>query len=380
MNVAFCYDRINKFGGAERVLQAMHEVWPDAPVYTLTYSPDTALWARGWDIRSSFLQRIPFLGQKHELFPPLAPLAWERFNFNEYDVVISVTSAEAKGIITAPRTKHICYCLTPTRYYWSGYREYLAHSGFGILSGVARKALSLFSYPLRVWDYFQAQRPDVLVAISREVQSRIAKYYRRDALILYPPVDIVNELVGEDTTQIAPYFLIVSRLVPYKRVDIVVEAFTRLGWPLVVVGTGSEKDVLQHRSGKNISFVGHVTEEKLRYYYTHCLAFVFPTLEDFGIAPVEAQGYGKPVVAYRGGGALETVVEGKTGVFFEEQTALSLVALLQNISSSKGTTSGVIPPEVCAYFKEFSAVLCHQNALQYSKVGFQEKLKLLVGA
>lgn len=365
MKVAFCYDRINKFGGAERVLQALHEVWPDAPVYTLTYSREDAFWASSWDIRSSFLEKIPLLGKKHELFPVLAPLAWEQFNFNEFDVVISVTSSEAKGIVTSPNTVHICYCLTPTRYLWSGYHDYLRSTGFKRLSGLISKLFSLLSYPLRSWDFFAAQRPDILVGISEEVCARIKKYYRRDSIKIYPPVSINQTGVTPYKAE-KPYFLVVSRLVPYKKVDLVVEAFNELGWNLKIIGTGSQEKKLKSNAATNIEFLGFQKDSVVQSYYAGCQAVIFPPFEDFGIVPVEAQAYGKPVIAYGKGGALETVREGETGAFFKTQNKESLIEVLKKYFGSIGEN------------QPFDTDTCIANSQQFSKERFQESIRKLV--
>lgn len=333
MKLAICYDRVNKFGGAERVLQALHELFPDAPLFTLTATRENADWANNWEVRTSFLQKIPFIGTKHELFPPLAALAWEQFRFDAFDVVISVTSAEAKSILVSPQTIHICYCLTPTRYYWSGYYDYVKSPGLGLLSGIAKRVFPFFAYLLRPQDFIHAQRPDVMVGISEEVCTRIKKYYRRDSFKIYPPVKIQDtRLKTKDDKK--RYFLVVSRLVPYKRVDIVIDAFTHLGWPLVIVGTGSQKESLQARAGKNIEFKGFVSDEELDELYGGACGLIFPTFEDFGIVPVEAQARGVPVIAFGTGGAAETVINGQTGVFFDQQTAESLEQALLALGST----------------------------------------------
>ncbi len=363
MKVALCYDRVSKFGGAERVLAALHDLWPDAPLFTLNYDKQHATWAHGWDVRTSFLDTIPFLKKRHELFPPLAAVGWEQFSFHGYDVVISITSAEAKSIIVPPNTLHICYCLTPTRYYWSGYYDYLSQPGLGKLSRLVRKVFPILASVLRVQDFIHAQRPHELVAISEEVRERIEKYYRRPSLKIYPPVNIppidIQERIEKE------YFLVVSRLVPYKRIDIVVDAFNALGWPLVIVGTGSEKNRLLQKAAKNIHFVGFVSDEELATYYAKAVAVVFPTHEDFGIVPLEAQAHGVPVVALKAGGVLETVIDDKTGVFFEEQNTDSLVAKLRSLPVDATWES------IKAYFNGFTAQECRAQAERFSSAHFK---------
>ncbi len=355
MKVALVYDRLNKWGGAERVLLALHKLYPNAPLYTSVYNKEKASWALPFSsgqakIRASFLQKFPFASSNHELLASLMPISFESFNFDEYDLVISVTSESAKGIITKPQTKHICYCLTPTRYLWSGYSEYFKNP-----------ILRFFSKPvvwyLRFWDKIAAQRPDTFIAISKEVRSRIKKYYNRDSEVVYPPLmlGVLSEVippanapssssvrvVGSPSSFATPYFLIVSRLVPYKKVDLAIKAFNKLKLPLKIVGTGSEQGRLKRISGPMIKFLGDLTDRELVRYYSECRALIFPGIEDFGLTILEAQSFGKPVVAFRGGGAQETIIEGKTGLFFDKQNTESLIAAVKQFNNT------TIDPEDC---------------------------------
>lgn len=336
MKVALVYDRVNKWGGAERILLALHEIWPEAPLYTAVYNPKTAPWARGFKVIPSFLEKFPFAKKTHEVYPWLAPLAFESFDFSEFDIVISVTSAEAKGIISKPNTLHISYILTPTHYLW-GIEKGEEYHRFGRLAPLVKVfALPFLSY-LRAWDKIASQRPDILLAISKNVQKRIVKYYGRSSEVIYPPVDTEKFVPSDQPSTIndQSYFLVVSRLVPYKRVDIVIEAFNRLRLPLKIVGTGTEMGKLRRSAKKNIEFLGQLTDEALLGYYQRCVATVFPQEEDFGLVPLEAQACGKPVIAYRGGGALETVIEGETGEFFDEQTPESLEKAVKKFKPEK---------------------------------------------
>lgn len=354
MRFAIVYDRVNKWGGAERVLLALHEMFPNAPLYTSVYNPKTAPWAKVFPkVIPSFVQKFPLAKTRHDLYAPLMPLAFEPFDFSEYDVVISVTSEAAKGIITKPGTLHICYMLTPTRYLWSGYKEYFNSS---FKRTIAKPVIGY----LKWWDKAVVYRPDVMVGISKTVVERIKKYYNRDALLIYPPVDLkIPETYGVSK---GDYFLVVSRLVPYKRINLVIEVFNQLKWPLVIVGTGSEENSLRKQSkSKNTIFVGQVSDDELVQYYRNCKAVIFPQEEDFGIVAVEAQSSGKPVIAYRAGGATETVVDRRTGVFFEKQTLEALRKVLENFDE-----------------KKFKPNDCIKNAKRFDKEIFKREFAKLV--
>ncbi len=356
------YDRVNKWGGAERVLLALHQIWPQAPLYTSVYNPKTAPWAKVFRVIPSFLQNFPGAKSNHEFFAPLMPLAFESFNFDDYDVVISVTSEAAKGIITKPKTLHLCYCLTPTRYLWSGYEEYLRNSFQRLASNI------LINY-LRQWDLVAAQRPDDYVAISQTVKERIKKYYGRESEVVYPPVDTEKFQIPENKFQTNQkykiqnfrYFLVVSRLVKYKKIDLVIEVFNELGWELKIVGTGREMNKLKRLAGPKIEFLGHLTDEVLLDYYQNCQAVIFPQEEDFGIVALEAQACGRPVVAFRAGGATETILEGKTGLFFYPQTKEALKETINNLVTS-----------------QFEAGDCRRQAEKFSQERFTKEFKNLV--
>ena len=331
MRLAFVYDRINKIGGAERVLKALHEIWPQAPFYTAVYSPKRAEFAKGWQIKTSFLQRIPFARSHHEIFPWLTPIAFESFSFDDFDLVISITSAEAKGIITKPDTLHVCYCLTPTRYLWSHSKQYLQAA-----PKWQRQFIKLLTPKLRSWDKVAAQRPDSYLAISKNVNQRIKKYYHRDSDVIYPSVDTnFFRPITDHQSLITSHFLVVSRLVSYKRIDLAVKACTKLKLPLVVVGVGNQLSKLKKIAGSTIKFVGKVTDKELLKLYQSCRALIFPGEEDFGISPLEAQSTGKPVIAYRAGGAKETIIEGKTGEFFDTLSVSSLFSKLESFDSTR---------------------------------------------
>lgn len=360
MKVALVYDRVNKWGGAERLLLALHQLFPDASLYTSVYNKEKATWAKVFKVKTSFLQHFPFASAFHEHFAPLMPFAFESFSFEEYDVVISVTSEAAKGIITSPNTIHICYCLTPTRYLWSGYKDYFDNPLFKAV------AWPFVAY-LRKWDRAAAQRPDAFISISKEVAQRVKRYYGRESVVVYPPGDFFARgpvssfppasaprlsaslrAVGSPSSAATPfikkenYFLVVSRLVPYKRVDLAIAACNKLKLPLKIIGTGSEEDRLKDMAGPTIEFLGNTTDEILLEYYKHCLAVIFPGHEDLGLVPIEAQSFGKPVIAFKAGGALETVVEGKTGEFFYPQNTKSLIVAIQKFQKMKYNTKDCV--------------------------------------
>ncbi len=307
MRVALVHDYLNQMGGAEKVLLSLHELFPQAPIYTSMYEPKSVdRRFRSMDIRTTFMQRVPFVKRRHQPFLPLYPFAFERLDLRPYDLVISDSSAFAKGVITRPDALHVCYCHTPMRWAWN-YEEYVERERLG---ATARLLLPPFITWLRQWDYATAARVDYFVANSPTVAARIAKYYRREAVFIPPPVDTSHFY---EAPQHEDYFLIVSRLVPYKRIDLAVKAFTMLGLPLRIVGEGRDERRLRRLAGKNIRFLGHLSDDEMRSQMARCRALVFPGEEDFGITPVEAQASGRPVIAYGAGGALATVVEGSTG-------------------------------------------------------------------
>lgn len=332
MKVAIVYDRVNKWGGAERVLLALHNIFPEAPLYTSVYDPKGAPWAKVFpEIKTSFLQKFPLARSNHEFLGTLMPLAFESFDFSGFDLVISVTSEGAIGIKTKPGTYHICYCLTPTRYLWSSEDFYFKNppSKFDLIPFFDLISKPLVRY-LKKWGKIASQRPDKIIAISTEVKERIKKYYKRDSEIIFPPVDIELNLKDvSDGRKTKDYYLIVNRLIPYKRVDLAVKVFNKLNQSLYIVGIGSEESKLKKMARDNVKFFGQVDDAKLKELYLGAKALIMPQEEDFGIVAVEAQGLGIPVIAYKKGGVIDTVIPGKTGVLFEEQTPESLAGAIR---------------------------------------------------
>src|SRR6266568_2035142 len=324
MKVALVHDYLNQMGGAERVVMAFHEIFPDAPIYTSIYDPqrvDPAF--QKMDIRTSFMQKFPLVTKHHQPYLPFYPFAMESLNLRSYDLVLSSSSAFAKGVITRPETMHICYCHTPMRWCWN-YDEYVEREQLGKM---ARRILPLLITGLRTWDQTSAMRVDHFIANSPVVAERIRKYYRRDAVVIPPPVE-ARRFSFDPAVHVEDYFLIVSRLVPYKRIDLAIEACNALQLPLVIIGKGRDLARLQRMAGPTIRFLGGLSDQEVLHYLAHCRALLFPGEEDFGITPLEAQASGRPVIAYGAGGALASIVDGVTGVFFREQTIASLVEAL----------------------------------------------------
>ncbi len=329
-NVALVHDWLVTLGGADRVLLALHDLYPNAPISVALYDPGRLPAAyRSLPIRTSWLQRIPGAARRHRMLVPLMPGVFERFRFDGYDVIISSSHACAKGVRVPQGAVHICYCHTPMRYAWDLQAEYLR-----AFAPAWRPMIRVLLARLQRWDRTVARRVDHFIANSRFVAERIRRYYGREAEVIYPPVDAEYFTPG-GLGQSGPlgegkgYFLVASRLVPYKRVDLAVQACTQLGMPLVVAGDGPEFARLRAMAGPAVRFVGEVDDEALRGYYRGCTALLFPGIEDFGLVPVEAQACGRPVIAFAAGGALESVVAGRSGTFFSAQTTESLVGALR---------------------------------------------------
>lgn len=359
MKVALVHDYLNQMGGAERVLMAFHEIFPDAPVYTSIYDPkrvDPAF--QKMDVRTSFMQRLPLVTKHHQPYLPLYPFAMEKLDLRGYDLVLSSSSAFAKGVITRPETMHICYCHTPMRWCWN-YEEYVEREQLG---KIARSVLPFMITGLRIWDQVSAARVDHFIANSPVIAERIRKYYRREAAYIPPPVEAKRfpfdpNLIPEN------YFLILSRLVPYKRIDLAIEACNRLQLPLVIIGGGRDEERLKHIAGPTIRFMGRLPDEEVIHYFTHCRAFLFPGEEDFGITPLEAQACGRPIIAYGAGGALASVIDGVTGLFFHEQTVDSLAAALASFDE-------------CA----FDPHIIHNHALEFDTSRFSRRMLQFIEA
>lgn len=361
--IALVHDYLLGIGGAERVLKVLHEMFPDAPIYAVVYDKKFVREFLG-DVRmqGSFLQKLPlFLRRRYKYFSFLIPTAVEQIDLSEFDVVISSCSAFCKGVITRPDTVHISYCHTPTRFLWDWAHPYLRSMNGGQVRNVAGRIMLHF---LRLWDQQAAQRVDYFIANSKHIAARIRKYYGKEAQVIYPPVGNKppsNPLESSAALPGSPYYLIVSQLRPYKQIDVAVEAFKKLGFPLVIIGGGSDARRLRDLAGdcSNITFLGLQSDEVVTSYYKNCKALIFPGEEDFGMTMVEAMSLGKPVLALRRGGAKEIVIEGVTGEFFDEPHHVVLADGLRRLNNN---------------YDGYSPTLIRKRAEKFSRERFATEL------
>lgn len=359
MKIAFVHDFLIRLGGAERVLKTLMDMYPDAPVYTLLYD-ESKLGSvfPSKRVITSGLQKWPrFIPGMHKMMFPFMPSAVENFDLSAYDIVLSSSSAYAHGVVTNLETTHISYYHSPMRYAWDYTHQYLRDQKLG---WIGEMLVSRLLHKVRMWDFLAADRVDVPLANSKTVQNRIRKYYHKEAQIIYPPVD---------TDRFSPhekhegYFLIVSTLTPYKRIDLAIEMFNKLGKRLVIIGHGNDETRLRRMASSHIDFLGFQSDENVKTYMENCRAFIFPGEEDFGIAPVEAMACGKPVLAYRKGGLTETMIEGKTGQFFEEVSVESMEAGLTQLLINE---------------KNYDAQFIANHAQNYSKKAFEKAVKSVI--
>ncbi len=341
------------------MLYELHQMYPNAPIYTAAYTPEKFPDLKDADVRPTWLDRVPLAKKKHQFFPLLRGLAFRMLDLSEYDLVISSCSAEAKYVRTGPNTLHICYCHTPIRYYWSDYEWYLAHPPFGRLNGLVRLLLPLMIGWLKRADYRAAQGVDVYVANSRAVQERIKKYYHRDSVVVYPCVD-TESLTKLERVQ-GDYYLIVGRQVAYKRLDLAVEVFNELGLPLKVVGEGEEIARQKPLAKHNIEFLGWQDDAERNRLFAGAKGFVWLQEEDFGITAVEALAAGVPVLGYAKGGTLEYVTDGETGILVKEQTKASVLDGMKRMEATK-----------------FDVAKLRAKAEEYSTAKFHEHMRELV--
>ena len=363
LKIAIVHDFLVQYGGAERVLEVLAEMFPEAPIYTLLCTKKMRNRFKNRDIQTSYLEKFPkFLKKRYQWLLPFFMVAPETFDLRDFDLVISGAGAWSKGVITRLNTVHISYLHSPMRFAWETKHGYVR----GFFSRI------LMSY-VRMWDKLASQRPDYLIANSFYTQSRIQKYYRRNSTVIYPPVYDENKdfnfefpisnFESNSNFQNSKYFLVVSRLSPYKKVDVAVEAFNKLGLPLVVVGEGKQKKYLEEIAKDNVKIVGFVDDKKLMEYYSGARALIFPTDDDFGMVMVEAMGHGAPVIAYRKGGAREIVEDGKTGEFFDAQTPEVLADGVRRF---------------CEKEKSYKKEDIINRAKEFSKERFKRELELFI--
>ncbi|HEU4792306.1 MAG TPA: glycosyltransferase [Nitrolancea sp.] len=343
--IALAHDYLNQYGGAERVLEVFHELYPEAPVYTSIYAPNLMPDSyRSWDIRASFMQHLPGIHQHHQPYLPLYPLAFRRFRFDGYDLVLSSSSAFVKGIRVPGNALHICYCHSPMRFAWD-FDRYARRERIAL---PARRLLPPLLTRLRRWDVETARGVSHFIVNSTAVAQRIQTYWGRSSTVIYPPVETAGARPVPPNA-VEGYYLLVSRLVPYKRFDIVIDAFNTLGLPLKIVGDGRARTELERRAGPTIEFLGAVSDEEKYRLYARCRAAIFPAEDDFGIAQVEVQAAGRPAIALAAGGALDTVIDGVTGVLFQPQTP---EALAQAVRHAEGLVFS--PEEIVRNAERFS--------------------------
>jgi glycosyltransferase involved in cell wall biosynthesis len=356
LRIALVHDYLVQYGGAERVLECFTELFPYAPIYTIVYNAEL-MHGKFSDknIKTSFIQGLPFAKNRHRIFPQLMPMAIEQFDFSSYDVVLSDSSSYAKGAITGPRTLHICYMHTPMRYAWDDCHKYTQDFYF---PAIIKKMIPFFMNWIRVWDRVSVDRVDRIIANSNFVSKRIKKYYKKEAVVIHPPVNINDFYVSKDRGK---YFLMVGRLIAYKRFDIAIDAFNELNLPLKIIGRGPEMKRLKKKAKSNIEFLGRVPDDMLAGYYANCHAFLFPQEEDFGIVAIEAMASGRPVIAYRGGDIPEHMVEGKSGVFFDFQTPESIIEAVRKFEKL-----------------EFDPEYIRNKILKFDKSAFKDKIKAYI--
>ncbi len=351
--IALVFDWMTNSGGAEKVNLMLHEMFPKAPIFTSIYNPKALKGFEKAAITTSFIQNFPFAKTRHQFYLGFMPYAYELFDLSSFDIVISSSHACAKGVITKPETLHVCYCHTPMRYAWDNWQSYIRDYKMNFLfKNFAKKRM----HKIRLWDRLAADRVDYFIANSETTKRRIEKYYRCPSTVIYPMIDIKNFYISKNTKG---YFLAVGRLTPYKKFDLIIETFNQIGLPLKIVGRGIAENELRRQAKGNIEFLGSVSDQELQKLYSECEALIFPQIEDFGITPIEAMASGRPVIAFSEGGALDTIIDGKTGILFKKQTSLQLKGAIETYQKTK---------------KKFDPEFLRDHASQFDKSEFEKKL------
>ena len=355
--IALVFDWMTNPGGAEKVNYQLHRMFPEAPIFTSIYNKEKLKEFNKADIKTSFIQNLPFAKDKHQLYLSLMPHAYENFDLSKFDIVISSSHACAKGIITKPETLHICYCHTPMRYAWDNWHKYFEEYKMNrILKGIAKNRI----HKLRIWDKLSADRVDHFIANSTITRNRIRKYYNKDASIIHPMINVSDYKISKNTRG---YYLAVGRLTPYKKFNLIVETFNDLGLPLKIVGTGIMEEELELKAKRNIEFLGYVDKDTLRKLYSESEALIFPQVEDFGITPLESMASGRPVIAFNQGGALDTVVDKKSGILFKTQSKIALKKAINKYINEK---------------KIFDPINIRASVLKFDKKVFEKKITKII--
>lgn len=364
--VAIVCDWLTNYGGAERVIETLSQMFPEAAIFTSLYNKEVMPFLKDKNVITSFIQKIPGAKKNHRPFLKLMPLAFEQFDLSQFDLVISSSHCCSKGVITKPETLHISYCHNPMRYVWDDFHDYIrCHR----LHRSLRNWIYYLLSDIRVWDRLAADRVDYFVANSDCVRRRIQKYYRREAVVIYPPCNISKFSLSEKEGK---YFLALGRIIPYKRFDLIVEAFNENGLPLKIVGEGSDLKHLKQLANSNIQFLGNVPDKELNQIYGQAKALIFPQREDFGIIPVEAMACGRPVICYGYGGAQETVIDGVTGVYFKEQSVAALNQAIGKFSNIAFNHS-----QIRSHSEKFDSRHFEANLLKFIKEKSIEWQKIL---
>lgn len=360
MKIALVHDYLAQNGGAEKVLKSFREIWPDAPIYVLFHDEDKM--SDFSNVKESFISKFPFIESKYQWYLPLMPIATESHDLSGFDVVLSSSSAFSKGVLTDTDTLHISYCHTPTRYLWTESNDYIESLNY---NRVIKAVLPLLLHKLRIWDKMSVSRVDKFISNSKTVDNRIKKYYKRDSKVIYPPVETEKHKLQKEKED---YFLAGGRIAAYKRFDLIVSVFNRLGYKLKIFGTGPKwwSDI-RDKAKDNIEFLGWVDEEKKIDLLGRAKAFIHPQVEDFGITAIEAMSSGTPVIAYNKGGATETVVEDKTGVLFDEQTWESLFEAVLNFDQNNWDSK-----EIANWAEKFSRERFKQELQDYVVSCYQQ--------
>lgn len=358
LRVAIVCDWLTSIGGAERVVLELHKLYPEAPIFTSQYDPTNIDWFTDADVRTSWLQRLP--SGLRKFLPLLRALSFSRLDLSEYDLVLSSSGAEAKGINTGPSTIHICYCHSPTHYYWIRHDEYLEHPGFPFgFNWIARLGLKMLVGPLKRWDRHAAKQPDFFIANSTHTQAMIKKYYKRESTVIFPPVD-TKRFQTRDKSALRHGFVVAGRQTPYKRFDLAIAACNELKIPLIVIGDGPDHKRLEKLAGRSITFLTQVNDAEIVSHFATALGFIMPNMDDFGIVAIEAMAAGTPVIAYNKGGSLDYVVQNKTGLFFERQTVKNLSTALEAALSKNWDYSAI-----AAQAEQFSVTHFVENMQNY---------------